>query len=310
MKTTCFAVIIGCLLSVQSFSQTYWVEDFGTGSSCNIAQVATAYSGTNGSWTISQTGTNGAFANEWYISAVSSNNGAGSCEVSCPNSNNQTLHVANVPGSPGAALFCPTGDCGAAYDDVDNTAATSKRIESPTINLTGISSAQMSFIYIMKGQSGFDFVRVWFFDGVNWVADTIPPQTSGCSFYSTWTYMVVNLPSFADNNPDFKVGFEWQNNGDGIATDPSLSIDNITIAQSFASVSENPEEPPFTYTISENYVNFSFADNSEHKLELYDLTGKLLAGTHLSAIRLENDGIYLINVIVNGERYSVKVSNH
>src|SRR5688572_30473870 len=156
-----------CLIKT-SFSQTYWTEDFGNGTGCNQAQEAIVYSGTSGNWTISLTGSNGTNANEWFISSTSSNNGAGTCDVGCPSSNNQTLHIGNVSTSPSAFFFCPTGDCGAAYDDTDTTTKTSKRIESPVINLTGLSSVEMSFIYMLKGQTSFDYGRLWFFDGVNW----------------------------------------------------------------------------------------------------------------------------------------------
>jgi hypothetical protein len=311
MKRSLFTILFLLYLAKSSFSQTYWTEDFGNGAGCNQAQAAIAYSGTNGNWTISQTDGNGANANEWYISATSSNNGAGICDLSCPSSNNQTLHIGNVPTSPSAFLFCPTGDCGAAYDESDTTVKTSIRIESPVIDLTGLSSLKMSFIYLLKGQAGFDYGRLWFFDGVNWVADTIPPQTSGCVFNATWNYIVVDLPSFANNNPNFKMGFEWKNNGDGIGSDPSFAIDNIRVAQSFASVNTETEKLPFTYSISENKVNFLFSGNANHRLELYDLTGKLLTSvTDQSTIHLFNKGIYLITVWINDKQYVIKaISN-
>jgi hypothetical protein len=161
---------------------------------------------------------------------------------------------------------------------------------------------------MLKGQTGFDYGRLWFFDGVNWVADTIPPQTSGCTFNTMWTYIVVDLPSFANNNPNFRIGFEWKNNGDGIGNDPSFAIDEIRIAQSFASVDTDTEKLPFTYTISENKVDFLFTNNSKHKLDLYDLTGKLLSSvTDQSTIHLFNNDIYLVTVWVNDKPYVIKV---
>lgn len=292
-------------------AQIYWTEDFGTGSnSCNDTQFAVNFSGSNGSWTVTQTGVNGINANEWYISSTSSSSVAGSCETGCSVSYNQTLHVANISTSPGALLFCPAGDCGPAYDDSDNTTATSKRIESPTINLSGINSAQMSFVYIHKGQSGFDEVRLWFFDGSLWHADSILPMTAGCAPTSTWTYLVVDLPSYADNNPNFKIGFEWKNNGDGIALDPSVSIDNIRIANSFLSSNEK-EEMPFTYVVNDGKIYFDFNQNLSYQIDLFDLAGKevLLKGTS-SIIELPQTGIYLARVILNNQTYVVKVFSY
>ena len=69
---TTFALI---LIGASSYAQTFWTEDFGTG--CNRGQTAASYTGPNGSWTMTATGTNDSQANSWYISATCSGTGAG-----------------------------------------------------------------------------------------------------------------------------------------------------------------------------------------------------------------------------------------
>lgn len=294
------------------FSQTYWTEDFGAG--CNTGQLATNYSGINGNWNLTLTDTNGTVANEWYISASSSNNGAGSCSSSCDfgGPNNQTLHIGNVAGSPGAALFCPNGDCGESYDATGCSGSdcvfTSKRIESPIIDLTGKSGLQMSFIYMHGGVPGTDFGRIWFFDGTNWNADTIPPSTDGmpCSQFGIWTYLMLDLPAYADNNPNFRIGFEWKNNNDGNGNDPAFSVDDIKIGNGFNAQAEFSTNE-FSYIVNENEIQlfYPFPINTE----VYDLSGKLVASyTNQNSIPIIKSGLFLIRVISGDFHTAFKVS--
>ena len=59
-------------------SQTViWTEDFQN--ACTASCLATGYTGTNGSWTVTNTGVNGADANVWYVSGAECGNAAGAC---------------------------------------------------------------------------------------------------------------------------------------------------------------------------------------------------------------------------------------
>ena len=104
--------IICCLLlslTVPSYGQTFWVEDFGIG--CNAGNPASGYNGTNGNWTVSNTGTNDSYSNQWYVSATEAGMGVGNCGDGCgnnPSLSNQTLHL--------GAIASLVGDQGASYN--------------------------------------------------------------------------------------------------------------------------------------------------------------------------------------------------
>lgn len=202
----------------------FWTETFD-GANC----VAT--SGCDPSlvaWTVTNTGTNGAAANNWYVSATECGNAAGLCGSSC--SNDQSLHIGNASNSSAAFIFCPSGDCGAAYDDSGAGEITDKRCESPTINCSGQANISVNFNYIEKGQGAFDDATLWYFDGSTWSSvDAIAKTGNGCNPQGIWTALTASLPASANNNPNVKIGFRWMNNGDGNATDPSFAVDDITL---------------------------------------------------------------------------------
>src|SRR5687767_803135 len=88
--------LLACSVVLGLYAQApFWTEDFGTG--CNRGQLASAYTGTNGSWTISNTGVNENAPNNWFISATSSGTAVGSCNQNCAlgGTTNRTLHVGN-----------------------------------------------------------------------------------------------------------------------------------------------------------------------------------------------------------------------
>lgn len=88
----------------------FWSENFNNGCASNC--VISGYSGTNGSWTLGNPGTNGSVANEFFVSCAENGEPVGSCGAGC--GNNATLHVGNVPCT--LCFVCPSGDCGATYN--------------------------------------------------------------------------------------------------------------------------------------------------------------------------------------------------
>src|SRR5687768_4584993 len=89
---TSLACVIALSLQAQT---TFWTEGFGTG--CNRGQTAAMYTGTNGAWTISNTGSNEPYPNMWYVSGTSSGTSVGVCNSNCllAAADNQTLHIGN-----------------------------------------------------------------------------------------------------------------------------------------------------------------------------------------------------------------------
>src|SRR5579872_2911419 len=79
-------------------AQVFWTETFGN-SGINCATQGTSAGGFisgNGTWTMTNTGANGATANTWYISSAEAGMGVGNCGDGCLNNGaliNQTLHV-------------------------------------------------------------------------------------------------------------------------------------------------------------------------------------------------------------------------
>ncbi len=208
-----------------SNAQIFYTETFdgtvcGTTSGCDQSLV---------SWTLTNTGVNGANANKFYVSCTENGNAAGVCGSGC--GSDQSLHVGNVSTSSAAFIFCPTGDCGAAYDDSGAGERTDKRAESPTISCTGQTNITLAFNYLENGQGANDDATLWYFDGSTWASINALAKTTVCgSGQGLWTAFSMTLPASANNNPNVKIGFRWVNNGDGNAADPSFAVDDITLS--------------------------------------------------------------------------------
>jgi len=209
-------------------AQTFWFENW---TSCTCNQLCTTYTGSNGAWTIGSTGTNGAAANMWYFSYQEQAEGRGQCGSGT--GTKATAHIGNVSTSPAAFLFCPTGDCGAAYDASSGapSVVTNTRLQSPTINCTGYSNITLSFNYIMNGEPGHDYGTVWYYNGTVWALLASPAATSTCgSGQGLWTNYSVLLPASANNNANVQIGFNWQNDANNSGNDPSLAVDSIELS--------------------------------------------------------------------------------
>ncbi|MFN5181720.1 MAG: gliding motility-associated C-terminal domain-containing protein [Bacteroidota bacterium] len=234
------------LLFLFSFIKTQtviWTENFNNG--CTAACTAVGYNGVNGAWTQSVTGTEGADPNAWYVSCAENNQGIGNCGAGC--GSNQTLHISAALGN----FICPN-DCGAAYDagglcGILSCPQTDRRIESPSINLTGQSNVTLSFAYIEQGQGTTDNCTIWYFDGTTWsfLFDTPATNNATCGGQGLWTLFTIPLPASANNNPNVKIGFRWVNNDDGAGADPSVAIDDVTLT-----VPGNTPLPVPTFTVT------------------------------------------------------------
>ncbi|MCC7301985.1 MAG: gliding motility-associated C-terminal domain-containing protein [Bacteroidia bacterium] len=242
-------------------AQIFWTETFGNG--CTQGTAANGLVTTNGTWT--QTNfINDPESNEWYVSSCEAGMGLNNCGDGClsnPALLNRTLHIgANdgwTPTDPGAA-YNAGGFCGVLF-----CVAADKRVESPVINCTGYTNIQLNFLYLEGGQASTDNMTVWYYDGVSWSQLTDPGKTlTNCvGGQGRWAAVpVINLPVSANNNPNVKIGFRWTNNDDGVGTDPSTAIDDITLSV----VSGSP--PVAAFTTSNNTICagscINFTDNS------------------------------------------------
>ncbi len=222
--TTITVEVIDCQCVQSASSRTrFWFEDFGTG--CAHTSFTTA----NGTWTIVNTGFNAINANTWYISAEENGNGAGACGSGC--GTNKTLHVGSTT----------LGDIGAAYDAggcffILPCTQTNKRIQIG-VDASGYQNIEVRFEYMEYGDGTLDNAYFTYSTdgGVTWTEIDLP-KTLCCGgvicdglTQGLWTAYSIFLPAAADNNPNLMIGFRWQNNDDGVGTDPSFAVDNIEI---------------------------------------------------------------------------------
>jgi len=219
-------VILLLVLGLGTNAQTFWTEDFGTNPVCGTV-VASAYTGTNGAWTTSLTGTNQTWANVWYVSATEAGMGVGNCGDGCgsnPTLINRTLHI-----STSASLF---GDQGATYY-AGTFGNTDVRAQSPVINCTGKTNISMNFNYFVVGIVGQDYCELMYSSngGLTWATLGAAPQTSlgSCSPQGKWSSFSVPLPAACNNNNNVKVGFRWQNTS-ASGADPCIVVDDITLS--------------------------------------------------------------------------------
>lgn len=245
MKRFFSALLLSCLCFCGSLmgQTSIFAENFNNG--CVSLCLANTYAG----WSTSSTGTNGAFANDWYISCAENGMAPGNCGVGC--GANATLHVSNAPGSPGG--LCPTGDCGAAYDASLASVVSNRRVESPVIDCSIYSNVQLRFNFIAAQvdlpNDGFTVVYSSN-SGTTWTTlGNGPASACCCSFIDcflgaccspatticgslrqgNWTQTTLALPASAANNPNVRIGFNWTNNGDNLGTDPSVAIDDLEL---------------------------------------------------------------------------------
>ncbi|MEX1192069.1 MAG: HYR domain-containing protein [Brumimicrobium sp.] len=217
-------LLLGMFFYNQVNAQVFWTETFGSG--CNTGTLADGETTTNGTWNVTNTGTNGTEANVWYISAEENGEGVGNCGAGC--GTNPTLHIGASSVDLGAAYLNEDGGVG-----LDPT--TDVRAESPTIDCSGQCDIDLSFEYLENGDGALDNHILWYFDGSTWnILDDTPKTPTTCSPQGEWTDYTINLPASADNNSGVKVGFQWVNNNDNTGNDPSIAIYNIQLSSNDA----------------------------------------------------------------------------
>jgi hypothetical protein len=309
---TIAALLLSGLCTAQS---PFWTEDFGTG--CNRGQVATAFSGSNGSWTVSSTGTNGNVANDWFVSATSSNTGVGNCADNCNMNSvtNATLHVSNI------TIVIPSfltvnADTGASYfsgglSSFGYVATTARRVESPNINCTGQMNITLQFLYLENGDASNDDASLMYSPdgGITWTTlDALAKTTGTCANLGQWTAFTILLPASANNNSMVRIGFNWVNNDDGVGTDPSFSVDDISLTSNLTGI----------IAVSSTFDLFNSGDgqikintNAPYKISgVYDMLGQAVKFTladNTIQVAETVSGIYIVNAEVNGIRVIKKI---
>ena len=191
--------------------------------------------GTGSTWgTLNQdVGAQGSAANRWYISDEEDGNAPGQCGTA--GNNDQSLHVGSTT----------VGDLGAAYDASAPNAFlcgllppngcpvnTNKRSSSLNINTIGYTGMTLNFNYIENGEGADDDAVVEYSTngGTSWTQLSNTAKTPLCGGgQGQWTAFSAPLPASCENIANLRIAFRWQNDADGVGTDPSFAVDDITI---------------------------------------------------------------------------------
>lgn len=201
----------------------FWFEDFENG--CVSDCLASGYSGDNGAWSVVPVGYNADYPNLWYVSCAENGNDAGQCGTGC--GSDESLHMGSDP-------IWGYGDYGALYIETGfNFTDTSSRAQSPTINCTGRSNITVRFNYIEWGWLEEDHAQLWYYNGSSWALLNALAKTplGSCAPQGTWTAFSTTLPASANNNPNVRIGFLWENvDPGGGAEDPSFAVDDIALS--------------------------------------------------------------------------------
>lgn len=319
MKTR-YSLMIALLLGTVAKAQTtLWTEDFGTG--CNQGQLAGAYSGTNGSWTVVDVTSGNNAANKFFVSATESGMGSGNCGDGClaTGSTNATLHLSSVE-VVFQTFVISTVDPGAAYNSggisqFNFLSATDITVESPSISVTGYDNLTLSFNYMEGGALALDNATLLYHNGTSWSMLEDLAKTIVCgSGQGQWTAHTVALPAPTESN--IKLGFRWVNNDDGAGSDPSFAVDDIVVSGDMATAINDLEETgQLIVTTNANEIEVAFVDVDEEIMlvNAYDLLGQLVAqnsGNGKSKVVLNASGLngaYVLRVETTNGFFSRKV---
>jgi hypothetical protein len=204
--------------TLASNAQVFWSENFLGGGTSWSLNVSTGFEDPD--------------ANIYYVTddeggGIVPNLGAPlSCGIASNGNNSLFLSASASLGGPLGAAYFSGGVCGLGI-----CATTNKECQSPIINCTGKSNISLNFNYIENGDGVIDNATLWYFNGTNWTQlDDMPKTLTGCSGQGLWTSRVVAFPPSANNNANVRIAFRWVNNDDGLGTDPSFAVDDITMS--------------------------------------------------------------------------------
>ncbi len=209
-----------------------WSEDFDGNSGA----------GSNWGTTNNTIGIQGITPNIFYISSTEAGLAAGSCGAAGAGDN--SLHVGSTT----------VGDVGAAYDASTvclpgclvcdflpafcSDVTTNVRSESASFSTVGHTGMTITFNYMEFGDAANDNAELWYNDGGGWTLWTNLAKTLCCGGVvctgfqqGLWTSFSLALPAALENNANVQIGFRWQNNADGVGTDPSFAVDDIFITR-------------------------------------------------------------------------------
>jgi gliding motility-associated-like protein len=183
-------------------------------------------------WSLNvSTGVNGADNNFWTISDNEGGVALNACGVA--GGGDATLHITSVFNSNGGASYDAGGLCGILF-----CPETNRRAESAIFSTVGRTNLTLDFDYISGGDALIDNASVYYNIGAGWqLLDNSIKSTTCGGGQGRWIRANYSLPAACDNQPTVQIGFNWTNNDDGVGTDPSVAINNISVtATSLATI--------------------------------------------------------------------------
>jgi len=139
---------------------------------------------------------------------------------------NQTLHITSVWNPAGGAAYDAGGGCGFLF-----CPETHRQSETPLINTVLQTGLTLNFDFIANGDIPNDQGTVWYNDGFGWtqLGGALFSGTGACAPQGVWTAFSSPLPVSCENIANLQIAIRWDNNDDGLGSDPSLAINNLEI---------------------------------------------------------------------------------
>lgn len=238
--------------------------------------------------------------------------------------NNNAWSVSATTGATGTKSLRLTNQSGNGPGSVD-------AVLTPTLNLTGVSGAQLSFKYAFasKNSSDSSTLKVYVSTncGYSWLLRyslkgsylRTAPNTSGnfIPSASQWATQVVNFsPASISGKPSVRVKFEFTNvNANNIYID-DINVSGVTGSNEIAALQYGFEAFPNPSRNNMN-VKLNLEQPATVRLEVLDLSGRMMQDVslgnksgelnyELDGTRL--DGLYLLRITVDGQQFTRRIS--
>lgn len=221
---------------------TYTLTVTTPGSGSNTIIYSEDFEGAAPGWNLNiPVAPEGADPNFWVINDNESGVAPGGCGVA--GNGNNSLHVTSVFFPGGGAAYDAGGLCGLLF-----CPETHRQAISPIINTTGFSSIHLGFDYIANGGNASDFASVWGNDGSGWINLTPALNSGTCpTGQGLWQNYDFLLPA-SFNNTNCQFAIQWDNNDDGVGTDPSVAINDFRVFTNSPTPGETATQ---TYTLTD-----------------------------------------------------------
>ncbi len=173
--------------------------------------------GGSSNWTVNVSiGPNVNMSDLWVLDDMEGGMVPPQCQVML--NGNATLHVTS-PMAMGGAIYA------------SNIVANKRAMMSNGVSTMGYSMLNLKFDWVGYGIPNADYAELMYSidGGSSWTSLGKYNSASWCGNKFQWMLSSVNLPAACANKPDFRIAFDWHNNGDGTGSNPSFAVNNIRL---------------------------------------------------------------------------------